>query len=190
MPSRIRLLDEDESPRSSKILRFYRDLHKYYYDLSNYSLASDCYVSFMVMKRRTTKRRILARFFDWCYEKLSLYGESVLRPVIALFVLWILCTTLLLQMGIKFEANGDFIRRSLFGKEPFFLSLDFVKTLFLNFLLSTLLRVGEARPSAVSLQSVIIVVETLLNALLVSFLFIGVRRHFTPKKPILDRLPQ
>ena len=181
---RLMLADESFSKGKKSILRCYEQLHRYYFDYSEYDIASEFYVSSMVMRRKVEKLRRGMKLFDLTYSILSRYGESVGRPFWALIVMWLLVPVILLLLGTQLEIDGNTVVYSMKSDGTFFLfTNDYWKTFQLSFSQSTLFRGGDLKPSLTSIQHTVLLFETLFNALLVSFLALGIRRKFAPKKP-------
>lgn len=184
-PGRLSIADELSLKDKKLVLRAYEHLHRYYFDSSEYDIASEFYVSSMVMRRKVEKLRKGAWIFDITYSALSRYGESVWRPLGTLLLLWLLVPAVLLYMGLRldpevrnqteyifsFDWNADFIH-------------DYWKAFRLNFSLSTIVRGDELRPSVSSPQGLILTLESLFSVLLASFAVLGIRRKFAPKKPV------
>lgn len=184
------IADEVSDAPLLPVLNFYRHLHRYYYERSEFDLASDFYVSFMVIKRKTLKGKQIARVPSLVYSWLSRYGESLWRPVFALVLIWTLATLGLLCLGIRLEEGSEVItQRTLWDESTTGISAtsffsDFWKAFQVNFSLTTLFRSNALRPALSSLQHTILLIETLFNALLAGFLAVAVRRSFAPKKPL------
>jgi len=167
---RLYIYDEVNGRKSLDVLNAYRRLHKYYYDRSEFDLASEFYVSFMVLKRRAQKAR-LTRFPSWLtdlfYSLLSRYGESVTRPFLSLVALWLVVPVLLsLAQGESLATVGYW---NMFWD---------------NLMASTIYRTQDLINSFSFLSRKIIFVEIILNAILFSMLVLGIRRTFVPKKPL------
>jgi hypothetical protein len=159
------------------MVRIYRKLHESYYNRSEFdNYADEFYVSLMVAKRKATKGNWAGKFANLIYSVLSRYGQSISRPLIALLVMWAVVPVILLWLGIRLEPNGEDV---LFRTWE-----EYFKTIQLNFSLSTLVRSSELRPPITSVQNTILLIETFLNALLGSFIGLGIRRKFAPRKPL------
>jgi len=168
--SRNIIADEREKKRDKHILRLYRWLHNYYYNKSEFKLASSFYVSFMVMKRRLEKRNPGAWLIDMFYSITSRYGESVWRPLLALVFLWLAVPGLLLTVGASLSDGQGYWSNML-----------------LNLQFSTLARFGKYAPPPDSVSGTILFFESILNGLLLVFLGLGIRRTFAPKRPLTER---
>lgn len=171
--------DEMHGADQHKLLKLYKYLHKKFYMNSEYQLALEFYVGFMIQKRKLQKGERLAKLLDGFYSLFSRYGESISRPFWALILMWLLVPILLLQLGIKLDTT-DVIET----KFPSANLTDYFRTVSLNIQLSTLVRSSELRPAITSWQSTILFFETVLNALFVGFFALGIRRRSVPKKPI------
>ncbi len=190
-PGRDVLADEYDlkSPFSYlQLLKAYKLLHKRYYLSSEFQQAREFYVGFMILKRKLQRGEWLAKRFDEFYSLFSRYGESIYRPFWSLIAMWLLVPIILLHLGIKLENGADeIVMPIVIGFEdtafiPF--TVVYWKTVLLNLSLSTLIRTSELRPAITSLQSFIIFLETVLNALFLGFFALGIRRRSVPKKPI------
>lgn len=171
--------DEKYKADQHKLLKLYRYLHKKFYIDSNYQLATEFYVGFMIQKRKLQTREWLAKRLDEFYSLFSRYGESINRPFWALVLMWFLVPILLLQLGIKLEAPN--LPETKF---PNVNLSDYFRTVSLNLQLSTLVRSSELRPPITSWQSTILFFETVLNGLFLGFFALGIRRRTVPRKPI------
>lgn len=186
--------DEQENDYSHRLLQVYRKLHSHYYSDSEFTLSGDFYVGFMTTNRKVRKRW-LSKAIDVFYAFLSRYGQSFVRPLVALFLLWLLVPTVLLQLGVVIEEGSKtsvcepILTLSFDNFRPhvdsfILLTSNFWKVVAINMSLSTLIRSSELRPDLASWQSVILLVETLLNGVLIAFIALGIRRTFSPKKPV------
>jgi hypothetical protein len=185
------IADEISGAPPLPVLNYYRHLHKYYYDRSEFDVASDFYVSFMVTKRKALKGKHVTKLPDLVYSWFSRYGESMVRPLIALAAMWLLVPILLLSLGIQLDDSlaAPMTHRSLWDTDSsgtFTISYlqDYLKAFQVNFSLSTVFRSDSLRPALSSPQHTILLFETVLNALFIGFLAVGIRRSFAPKKPL------
>lgn len=182
---------------SHTILKAYEKLHKNYYENSEYDQAKEFYVSSMVQKRKLEKFFSVSRFTNFIYYVLSRYGESMLRPFLAMLAIWFLFPVFLLQEGYVLvnphalsESDSVLIEKPFLEKLPdgsselIFVTDEYWDTFKLSFSLSTFLRSGAPRPPVTSNANMILILETLLTGLFFGFLIMGIRRRFAPKKPI------
>lgn len=178
--------DEEKQKPNEVIVDIYRKLHEYYYKKSYFDLSREFYVGFMISMRKASKWDFGKKALDFTYSTISKYGESIRRPLVAIIMLWLLCPILLLYNGIKLDPDTDKLTEIIFSYDGslVFLMEDYWKTFLLNISYSTLFRSDALRPSITSIQHAILLIETLLNAILISFLVLGIKRHFVPKKPI------
>ncbi|MFH1891783.1 MAG: pentapeptide repeat-containing protein [Candidatus Zixiibacteriota bacterium] len=179
--------DEIDRPKSQRLIEVYRYLFKFYYDKSDFSLSSDFYIGFAIANRMIHKRNPISKFIDIFYCKFARYGESILRPLFALLIMWIIVPIVLLQIGIKIDAGSAVVvTRPIFDSTSNSLILFtgiFWKTVLMNIALSTIVRSSELRPPITSWQYFIILAETLLNGAFLAFIAVAVKRTFSPKKP-------
>ena len=174
---RLIVRDEFSEASSSDVVRAYHNLHKIYYNRSEFdNNADEFYVSFMVAKRKATKGNWAGKFASLIYSILSRYGQSISRPLVYLLVMWAVFPAILLWLGIQLGPDGDVVHLGTWD--------EYFKAVQLNFSLSTLVRSSELRPPITSIQNTILLIETFLNALLGSFIGLGIRRRFAPKKPL------
>jgi len=174
---RLIVRDELTGGAASEMVRIYRKLHERYYNSSEFdNYADEFYVSLMVAKRKATRGSWAGKFANLIYSVLSRYGQSISRPLIALLVMWAVVPVILLWLGIPLEPDGETVHLGTWE--------EYFKTVQLNFSLSTLVRSSELRPPITSFQNTILLIETFLNALLGSFVGLGIRRRFAPKKPL------
>lgn len=188
---------EEEASKSHKLLKAYESLHKRYFDNSEYDQAREFYVSSMVQKRKLERFFSISRLTSFMYSILSRYGESMLRPFIAMIFIWFMFPVFLLQEGYVLENRfGQSESDTVLIEKPFievlpdgssewiFVTDEYWYTLKLSFSLSTFTRGGAPRPPLASNANMILNLETFLNLLFFGFLVLGIRRRFAPKKPI------
>jgi len=182
---RCRINDEISLSGLTDLTNLYRKLHKYYYDKSEFDIASDFYVGFQISNRKTKKSKLIQKFISLFYSFFSKYGESILRPLFGLLIMWAIVPIILLHLGIRLDPNikSPTVIKLSFSGDFIPLFPEYWKAVAYNISLSTLFRASELRPSITSWQQVILLIETLLNGLLVSFIALGIRRLFVPKKP-------
>jgi hypothetical protein len=168
--------------------KLYRVLHKKYYMDSEFTTASEFYISFMTMKRKANKGRFWARAVDLFYALFSRYGESIARPLIALSLIWTSATIFLMSLGIPLDSERPTVDISYsFGLSdgPFFLWLgDFWRAFAVNLASLSFFKAGAFVPKPFSDQSIVLIVEMILNVVFVGFLALAIRRQFAPKKPM------
>ncbi|MBN2225992.1 MAG: hypothetical protein JW763_01375 [candidate division Zixibacteria bacterium] len=178
--------DENRAEEYDLVKRIYRKLHEHYYKLSDFRLASDFYIGFLTANRKASNIPFPARMLNWLYGVFAQYGESYTRPFLAILVMWFIAPLLLLLMGVQLDPNMGEVKYTLaLGLDDFILlTTDYWKTFIYNISLSTLFRGAELRPHITSWPHALICIETLLNAVFVSFMVVGIRRQFVPKKPV------
>lgn len=177
--------NEVKQPRSRDVCDFYRRLYKKYYSSTDFVLASEFYVSFMVIKRRITEGRSLERFVNLVYSLLGRYGESIKRPVILLLLMWLFCPALLLYFGLRLETGGQLTTGAPWDSaSTFAASSKYWKSFLLNLSLSTFFQTNPLRPELTSWQNAVLIFETAMNALLGAFTGIAIRRSFASKKQL------
>jgi len=184
---RRKIQDENEKPRDKKLVQIYRRLHKYYYELSEFDTASDFYVGFQISKRKCGSINPLKKFLSGFYSIFSKYGESFMRPMFALLIIWSIVPLILLYIGVGLDNQSNNLTKYSFYLDGSFLPLtsDYWKAVLYNISLSTIFRSSEMAPPITSWQHFIILIEMLLNGLFVTFIIIGIRRQFVPKRPIV-----
>ncbi|HEX2897843.1 MAG TPA: pentapeptide repeat-containing protein [candidate division Zixibacteria bacterium] len=177
-PLRTIVADENYSTKSLELLRLYKFLHRKYFESLEYQLSSEFYIGYMIQKRKLQAGEKLAKSIDWFYGVFSRYGESIYRPFFALILMWSFVPALLLYFGVKLEwpnGNETFLAQASFK--------DYWRAFSLNLQLSTLIRASDLRPHITSIESFILLVETVLNGFFIGFLALGIRRRAVPKKP-------
>jgi hypothetical protein len=189
--SRIKIRDELQNGPAVELVDTYRFLEKYFFDHSDFALASQFHVGLLVAERRTPNYRLLSRFLNRLYQITSNYGESILRPILSLLIVWLTIPLVLLFLGMPVNRPGNdapvkanWIPTSESAGRTWVLFWNDYKSAFSsNLVLSTIDRKTEFSPPSDSLQKVILLGETALNVIFLSFLVLGTRRKFTPKKP-------
>jgi uncharacterized protein YjbI with pentapeptide repeats len=190
IPSFGRIFIEDEIvfPGSEKVIDKYRKLQKYFYDSCYFDLAREFYIGFMICKRKAAKRTFWVIVFDFIYSVISRYGESITRPILTLILMWLIVPIILLIFGIKLNPESPASLDTRFYitfdfKDFLLLTSEYWDAFKLNLSLSTIIRSNSLRPPITSWQNTILLIETFLNILFVSFIALGIKRHFTPRKP-------
>lgn len=178
---------------SVRLVDTYRFLEKYHYNHSGYSLASQFYLGQMVALRRDKEYKRPSRILNHLYQLVSNYGESLIRPIIALFITWLIFPVILLFTGMNVNtstARGPVVKQVNYELSWFFDTdkfaefwSDYNSALGANLALSTIDRKNELSPLPDSLTRILIVGETVLNVVLASLIVVAARRKFTPKKP-------
>jgi len=208
---RKKIRDEFNEPYDAiKVIDNYRFLEKYFYDHSDASLARHFYIGQMVALRRDPNYDKASRLMNRLYQLVSNYGASVLRPATAILLSLAIFPLFLLFSGINvhreqsapqnMREDYDKVDR---GQDTLQIRLtnydigsvwnkgwgghfweDYRSAVGANLSLSTFDRRHELSPPSDSISKGLLVVETVLNLVLASLVVVGVRRKFTPKKPL------
>ncbi|MCK4631733.1 MAG: pentapeptide repeat-containing protein [candidate division Zixibacteria bacterium] len=180
------IADEKTQSKSLSLLQAYRWFHEYYFSKSEFGLASDFYIGFMRAKRKVRKKNLFSKGIDVFYFLFSQYGESILRPCFALFLMWLLVPAILLTLGVKLDPGKNAPEvYFVWGEGSCILFLkEYWSTFILNVSLTTLFRTSDLRPPLTSVQHTVLMIETIFNGLFLAFLGLGIRRTFAPKKPL------
>lgn len=190
---RERIIDEEKIANDPvRLVDTYRFLENHFHERSDYSLASQFFIGQMKAQRMDSNYGWGPSLLNWLYEKTSSYGEALIRPLVTFGLVALVCTFALLFTGTKVRRVSD-SGKPYVAEVQYLPTLeseswdefwtDFQTTLFGNFGSSTINRSHELAPSAGSFGQVIVIIETGLNAILLSLLVIAARRKFTPKKP-------
>lgn len=171
--ARYKIRDEaDIKDDAVKIIDSYRFLEKYFYDNSDYNLATHFHVGLMHAFLKDKNYRWFSKFINRLYWLISNYGESLVRPLCTLLVIWIVFPFILLFAGVDIHrsVNGEqeivevnYDLGSSVGQVTFsrFWS-DYSSAFWLNTSLSTIDRNNILAPKPDSFQRALTIVETVL----------------------------
>lgn len=173
----------------------YRGLHTNYTDHNRYADAGDFYVAEMDINRKTNPEwRYLIP--SWFYRKVSLYGQSYLRPFLWLILFLLLFPLLLLYGGINLQPAGtdhlstadhsvkiidyDWVW-SLNRSDFIFFTDDYWTTVGNNLLFLTFSRDGLVDSLPYLYQKVMAGLQIPLIVTLIAFFLLALRRQFKRK---------
>ncbi len=196
--NRNKINDESDANKNPIILiSLYRYLEKYFYTNSDPSLAKDFRIGHLIALRKDKNYNGISKFINFIYDSTSKFGMSIWRPITILLFTLIIFPLALLFSGISipvvkgkevqtkdvnYEITNTYPTIELYSE---FWS-DYRNCFILNISISTLDRNNKFSPLPNSASRIILIVETLIIIIYVSFLVIAVRRKFTPVKPISE----
>jgi hypothetical protein len=191
---RAKIMDEQTlRGQPVKLVDVYRHLERYFYEHSDFSLASQFHIGQMVAIRKQKYYSFTGAVVNRLYQLTSNYGNSLIRPLISLLVTWCVFPIVLLLLGMPVNKtiNGTEVPITTTWSFRPPTDMDNMKTAVSEFAsafgsnlsLSTIDRKHELSPPSDSLQKILLILETAINVILGSTLILAVKRKFSPKKP-------